>query len=560
MVYFLFVLLLLTIIAMLSARSFKKKQKEKEEKLCSQWGKVKTAPFDFEKIALYADLNKGIHFHQLSAQTKTDIDFNDIFCLVDRTVSRVGQQFLYATLSNPTNDKVALHKQHEQAIFFSSNEALRIETQLQLSKLNDDAAYLITTLAEDHSFVKPVWYKFVLPSLFLIPLMVALSPLYHKILLWIMVPLAVNVFLHYRNKVFTKRFYKLFQQLNILINVCKKLNAKALPFENDLVEKSAEKLKRIQLKSKLLSFDVSTIKDELTQIFLYVYELFKAVFLIEFFTFYSILKDIDKNREAILHLFKYAGQIDTAISIASLRAGNLTTCQPKFLPPCKQFSSTNIYHPLITNCVTNDITVDIKSVLITGSNMSGKTTFLRTLALNSVLAQTIFTCFADTYNTPFVKLHSSVRIDDNLLDGKSYYYEEVTVMAALIKHVEQEWQNIFMLDEVFKGTNTIERIASSKAILSYLNKKNNLVFVTSHDVELSTLLEEEYELYHFAETIEGDGLHFDHLLKAGALQTTNAIKILALSNYPIEIIEEAKSISESLLLRHQQMNDLSLYA
>ena len=559
MVYFLFVLLLLTIIAMLSARSFKKKQKEKEEKLCAQWGKVKTELFDFEKIALYADLDKEIHFHQLSAQTKSDIDFNDIFCLVDRTVSRVGQQFLYATLSNPTNDEAALHKLHEQAVFFSSNVEVRMETQLQLLKLNNDDAYFIPTLLEDHSFVKPVWYKFVLPSLLLIPLMVALSPLYHKILLWIMVPLAVNVFLHYRNKVFTKRFYKLFQQLDILINVCKKLNAKALPFDNDLVEKSAEQLKRIQLKSKLLSFDVSTIKDELTQIFLYVYELFKAVFLIEFFTFYSLLKDIDKNKAAILHLFKYAGQIDAAISVASLRAGNLTTCQPEFLPPCKRFSSTNIYHPLITDCVTNDIVVDIKSVLITGSNMSGKTTFLRTLALNSVLAQTIFTCFADTFNTPFVKLHSSVRIDDNLLDGKSYYYEEVTIMAGLIKQVEQDWQNIFMLDEVFKGTNTIERIASSKAILSYLNKNNNLVFVTSHDVELCTLLEEEYELYHFAETIEGDGLHFDHLIKAGSLKTTNAIKILALSNYPIEIIEEAKSISESLLVMHQQINDHLLY-
>ena len=560
MVYFLFVLLLLTIIAMLSARSFKKKQKEKEEKLRSQWGEAKTEPFDFEKITIYSDLNKDIHFHQLSAQTKTDIDFNDIFCLVDRTASRVGQQFLYATLSNPTNDKAALQKQQEQTVFFSSNETVRMQTQSQLSKLNNDDAYFISTLLEDHSFVKPVWYKFVLPSLLLIPLLVALSPLYHKLLLWIMVPLAVNVFLHYRNKVFTKRFYKLFQQLDILINVCKKLNAKSLPFDNDLVEKSAKQLKRIQMKSKLLSFDVSTIKDELTQVFLYVYELFKAIFLIEFFTFYSLLKDINKNKAAILHLFKYAGQIDTAISIASLRAGNLTTCLPEFLSPSKQFSSTNIYHPLITDCVTNDIVVDVKSVLITGSNMSGKTTFLRTLALNSVLAQTIFTCFADAYNTPFVKLHSSVRIDDNLLDGKSYYYEEVTVMAALINQVEQDWQNIFILDEVFKGTNTIERIASSKAILSYLNKKNNLVFVTSHDVELSTLLEEEYELYHFAETIEGDGLHFDHLLKAGALQTTNAIKILALSNYPIEIIEEAKSISESLLLRHQQINDHSLYA
>lgn len=187
--------------------------------------------------------------------------------------------------------------------------------------------------------------------------------------------------------------------------------------------------------------------------------------------------------------------------------------------------------------------------------MSGKTTFLRTLALNSVLAQTIFTCFAESFKTPFVKLHSSVRIDDSLLDGKSYYFEEVNIMGKLIQEAEQNCQNMFMLDEVFKGTNTIERIASAKAILSYLNRKNNVVFVTTHDVELSTLLAEEYELYHFSETMDVDGLHFDHLLKAGVLKTTNAIKTLALSNYPHQIIEEANNISERLLLLHKKVNE-----
>ena len=544
---------------MLSAKSFKKKQKIKEDELINQWGKAKTDPFDFEKIAIYSELKKDIFFHRLSAQTKADIDFDDVFYLVDRTTSRVGQQFLYTVISNPTNDETALLKLNEQANFFRDNEAVRIEVQLHLLKLNSDDAYFLPNLLKDHSFVKPIWYKFVFPSLLLIPLLVLLSPLHHTLLLWVMVPLAVNVFLHYRNKNFTKRFYKLFQQLNILINICKKLNKKQLPFDNDLVESASIKLKSIQRKSRLLSFDQSTIKDELTQASLYLYELIKAIFLIEFFTFYSVLKDIDKKQAEILYLFNYIGQIDTALSIASLRAANLSTCQPDFLSASKQFSCTKVYHPLIADCVTNDITVATKSVLITGSNMSGKTTFLRTLALNSVLAQTIFTCFAESFNTPFVKLHSSVRIDDNLLDGKSYYFEEVTVMAALIKQAAQDWQNIFMLDEVFKGTNTVERIASSKAILSYLNKNNNLVFVTSHDVELSTLLADEYELYHFAETFEADGLHFDHLLKAGSLKTTNAIKILGLSDYPAEIINEAQSISENLSLRHKQMNESFLY-
>ncbi len=555
MIYLLFTLLLLTIVAMLSTRIFKRKQKIIKEQLNNQWGKAKTEPFDFDKIAIYTELNKDINFHQLSAQTKTDIDFNDIFCLLDRTTSRVGQQYLYAVLSNPTNDETALRKLDDQVNFFSDNEVMRTDVQLQLLHLNNEDAYFLPTLLTDNFFAKPAWFKFVPISLISIAVLAVLSVFYPTLLFCMLPLLMLNVFIHYQNKIYTKRFNKLFQQLNILINCCKNLHVKPLPFDNGLIEPAAATLKSFQKKTKLVSFDGVSIKDELTQASLYFYELLKAFFLIEFFAFFSLLKEIDKKQETILYLFKYIGAIDTAISIASLRAGNLSTCQPEFLPVSKQLSSTKAYHPLIEKCVNNSINVNTKSVLITGSNMSGKTTLLRTLALNAVLAQTIFTCFAQSFITPFVKLHSSVRIDDSLLDGKSYYFEEVTVMAALIKQADQDWQNIFILDEVFKGTNSIERIASAKAILSYLNKNNNLVFVTTHDVELSFLLAAEYELYHFAETIDANGLQFDHLLKPGALKNTNAIKILALSNYPHQIIDEAINISERLQRLHKLVND-----
>ena len=107
-------------------------------------------------------------------------------------------------------------------------------------------------------------------------------------------------------------------------------------------------------------------------------------------------------------------------------------------------------------------------------------------------------------------------------------------------------QNIFVLDEVFKGTNTIERIAAAKAILSYLNRSNNIVIVSTHDIELSHLLESEYELYHFSESIENSTLHFHYKLKRGRLTTRNAIRILELVNYPQEIVDEAREISHAL--------------
>jgi len=107
-------------------------------------------------------------------------------------------------------------------------------------------------------------------------------------------------------------------------------------------------------------------------------------------------------------------------------------------------------------------------------------------------------------------------------------------------------KNLFLLDEVFKGTNTVERIAASKAILSHLTKGNNLVLIATHDIELCEMLNTEYELYHFCETVEDNELYFNHKLKAGPLKTRNAIKILELSNYPKAIIEEARQISGKL--------------
>jgi DNA mismatch repair ATPase MutS len=143
-----------------------------------------------------------------------------------------------------------------------------------------------------------------------------------------------------------------------------------------------------------------------------------------------------------------------------------------------------------------------------------------------------------------MKQFSSIRIDDDVNEGKSYFFEEVKIMGSLLNEVNSGHQNLFVLDEVFKGTNTVERVAAAKAILSYLNSANNLVMISTHDIELASMLTAEYDLYHFTETIEEDKLHFDHTIKSGPVKTRNAIRILELLKYPPEIIAEAKQISE----------------
>ena len=539
-------IILLSIVLILNYYS-KKKQKELLKKIRAAWGNPKIDNINFNKVENYSKLIKEKYFHELSEQTLVDTDFYELFKFVDRTTSKIGQQYLFSAIKKPTNSNSTLQQLSSEARFFADNKSIREEVQQEIIKLDRSDAYHISSLLSEKLIQKPYWFKFLFLDTALVIMLLGLlfwSPVF---VLFLFIPLTINIFLHYWNKSNSYQFMQSFPQLNQLIVVSKRLLQKDIPVDKHMVEESALALKPFQRKLRLLSLGQDgSIKDELSQFGFYVIEIIKALFLIELYALFNLVRELENKQAYIEVLFRFVGKIDTAISIASLRAGSLKTCEPNLTEKNKKLTFKNIYHPLVIDCVANNINVNSKSILITGSNMSGKTTFLRSVAVNTILAQSIYTCFADGYEAPFMKLFSSIRIDDNLLTGKSFYLEEVNVMGSLISEVKSDQQNIFILDEVFKGTNTIERIASAKAILSYLNKFDNVIFVSTHDIELAKMLVGEFDLYHFTEIIDDSQLCFDHELKVGPLKTKNAIKILEISGFPSEIINEAKDISEEL--------------
>ncbi len=523
--------------------SNKQKLKNDIERIQSAWGKPKTESFHFVSIRRYADLMKE-KFHRLTDQTIEDIDFHRLFIFIDRTTSKVGQQFLFKKVTEPTNQ---IEDPSEKLIqLVTKDKNLREEIQAELLKLNDSDAYYISSLLEARLIEVPKWINLLTLEAIISVGLLILSFKFPVLLFVLVFVVTLNMFLHYWNKNNTFQFTRSIPQLNLLINVSNELIKKGDMFYNNSVEESISNLKSFQRTASLIKFDGEVVLGELSQIASYFTELIKAFFLVEVVMFFKVIRELKDKQASIITLFNYVGNIDASISIASLRSGKLKTCQPVLTPSKKEIVAKNIYHPLIKNCAKNDLTISDKSVLITGSNMSGKSTFLRTLAINSILAQTIYTCFADEYVSPLVKQFSSIRIDDNIFEGKSYYFQEVNAMASLIAEVKSPNQNLFILDEVFKGTNTVERIAAAKAILSYLNRGNNIVIVSTHDIELADMLSREYELYHFSETIENDELHFDHKIKPGQVRTRNAIRLLELSNYPTDIINEARQISTTL--------------
>jgi len=275
-------------------------------------------------------------------------------------------------------------------------------------------------------------------------------------------------------------------------------------------------------------------------------ELFKIIFLLEPLLLFGVLRQLETKRKDIESVFEFVGRIDSLLSIASLRHGLSSYCIPVVHKEPKQMVVKGVYHPLIPECVPISIQINHKSILLTGSNMSGKTSFIRTIGINAITGLTLNTCFAEQFSMPQMSVCSAIRISDDLMNDRSYYFEEVLTIKEMIDRSESGVANLFLLDEIFKGTNTVERISAGKAVLSYLAKSENIVFVSTHDVELAELLGEEYELYHFSESVNHKTVDFDYTLKEGRLKNRNAIRILQINDYPENIIKEAIELSKVL--------------
>ena len=191
-------------------------------------------------------------------------------------------------------------------------------------------------------------------------------------------------------------------------------------------------------------------------------------------------------------------------------------------------------HPLVASAVPNSITLGPPhGILVTGSNMSGKTTFVRTLGVATVLAQTINTCLATAYDAPVFHVRSCIGRADDLLHGKSYYLVEVEAVMALVEASRSGEPHLFLFDELFRGTNAVERIAVAEAVLQeLLANQTHVVVAATHDGELVHLLRHLYVPYHFTDALGPRGLVFDYRLQVGPATTRNAITLLKLHGAP----------------------------
>lgn len=523
---------------------FNRKNKT-SERLQKSFGEIKNDSFNFDLIEKYfrkKDASKA--YHVLSDKTCNDLDFNELFKYLDRTNSKIGQQYLYhklRTIPSETDDNIRNEKLID---FFSENPDFRISVQKQLKRLNNYDVFFLTTLFQYPHLKPPKWFFIIRILAFTSLLTLILIPINLKLIFLLFGIFLVNTGIHFWNKRNLYQYIGSIPQLLRLLKVARELfkydNLKAI---NPNLLKSLDATDNIKNRMSLFKMEAK-LEGAIESFLMGIFELFKIVFLLVFL--FGVLKQLDTKREEVESIFKFVGEIDSLISIVSLRKGLVNYCNPAIVDKSKSLICKDLHHPLIFNCIENSISINNKSVLLTGSNMSGKTSFIKAIGINVITGLTINTCFAKQFSMPRMRVSSAIRISDDLLNDKSYYFEEVITIKQMIDKSEDEKPNLFLLDEIFKGTNTIERISAGKAVLSSLAKNNNIVFVSTHDIELADLLNDEYELYHFSEKVDNKTVAFDYKLKDGMLKNRNAIRILQINNYPEGIIKEAMELSMKL--------------
>ncbi|AAW54998.1 AAA family ATPase [Staphylococcus epidermidis] len=267
----------------------------------------------------------------------------------------------------------------------------------------------------------------------------------------------------------------------------------------------------------------------------------KLVFMIDYVLFHLIQRSYFKYQEEVMTCYDYISILDNHYSIAMYQHTLTHYCYPKINHNINGLQMKSIIHPLLDeeNAIAN--TIDISNhILLTGSNASGKSTFMKAVALNLILAQSIQTATAHSFIYQPGYVMTSMANADDVLSGDSYFMSELKSIRRLFN--THQCNKIYcFIDEIFKRTNTTERIAASESVLSYLdNQKAYQVIAATHDVELSTLLENTYNNYHFNESIQENSIFFDYKIKPGKANTRNAIELLRITQFPIDIYQRAQ--------------------
>ncbi len=271
-----------------------------------------------------------------------------------------------------------------------------------------------------------------------------------------------------------------------------------------------------------------------------LYFVLNVCFLWDYYCLFAVENWKGANGKVIRSWVETIGTFEALSSLALVRQLNPHWSFPSFTEGELKFVAEELGHPLLVEDkrICNDVEIDNDLGVITGSNMSGKTTLLRTVGINLVLAYAGTGTCAKELECSIMEIFTSMRVADDVNSGISTFYAELLRIKMIVDYSQQQKNMIFLIDEIFRGTNSRDRIIGARNVIKNLHKKWIIGLISTHDLELCDL---EYEKnitsknYHFEESFVGDEMKFDYRLRLGRSTTTNAQYLMKMVG--IELVE-----------------------
>ena len=548
------------------------------ERIRRNWGKPSKRQYeagDLEQISHYFRRKEKEGF-VIDDITWNDLDMDRLYKMVNQTVSSPGEDVLYDMMRRPVFSREELEEREKLVEFFFSHTKDREEMQLHLSKVGKTRLGSLsdTVLALNSSpKVKTGIHVFMLTLILLdLAVLLPLNPLVGFFIFLVLMVANITIYYAGNDRSLIEAYLDCFTHLLRMLSVAEEMKNVKWPEVRKQMEAIAEAKAAFAGLSRKAFFLTSKNTDggDPSQI---VMEYIRLLTHVDILVYNSLLKEVQGKKEAIMKLIDNIGELDACISIASFREMLSLWCRPEFVDGHQKKESSrlqekahdtwkatgisenradehtwtasriqmqveDLYHPLLTEAVANSFQVS-GGTLVTGSNASGKSTFLKNVAMNSILAQTLGTCTCSSYRAPFLKVMTSMALRDDMESGESYFIVEIKSLKRILDESKKPEPLLCIIDEVLRGTNTIERIAASSRILAALHQNWVLSFAATHDIELSYILEDLYDNYHFEEEVKEKEVVFSYILKKGRATSRNAIRLLDMLEYDPGIVEGA---------------------
>lgn len=507
-----------------------------------KWGDAVFRERKMNEIRVYHDsLAQADQF--VDPQTWRDLDMDSVFEKIDRTVSALGQQVLYHQIHSYADSEVLSDRAKQQEFFLKDLGAREAILSL-LSKFDGPGSDWLALIVLNPLPGTPrhSWIIYCL-SLLALACLVG-TAMYGPTLLAFFGILLVNAVVHTKYGARITPYYRGFSQIGAMLSIGKQLsqlpNNGSLPQIKVLrdAEPISEKLR------KRLGWVTMADPDSLRQPARTAVEFLNTYFLFDIIVFLRSLATLRQNQKVLREILDAVGSLDASISAASYWKSLSIVTRPQIVE-ARELRVSGIYHPLISDAVSNSLALNGRSVLVAGPNMAGKTAFIKTVGINLILSRSLNLCLASSAVLPRATVQSSIKREDALEEGKSYFFVEIDQILDFVKNAAHQKLRLFLIDEPFRGTNTVERIAISSAVLRHLAERQ-IVMASTHDVELQSLLGDSFDMVNFSDHVTGETYGFDYKIRSGPATSRNAIRLLEIRGYPASIIGQAEQAATRL--------------